>query len=63
MSKIGDKWKKLADRKIYLNNRLEISVGRLIFLSIVAVFGWAGFPILWILPFLSVNIKKKEEDD
>ncbi len=55
---MGKKWQKIADKKIYINNTLEISVGRLIFLTLITIMLSFNIPIAWALPLFS--IKKKE---
>ncbi len=59
---MGKKWQKIADKKIYINNTLEISVGRLIFLTLITIMLSFNIPIAWALPLFSIKKKKKENE-
>ena len=56
-----DRWNKFAKKKIYINETFEISVGRLVFCTIVMILGLFEVPIAWIVPAFSIKRKKKEE--
>ena len=59
---MGKRWQKFADRKIYINHTLEISVGRLFFLTIMTILLQFNVPIAWALPLFSIKKKKKENE-
>ena len=59
---MGKRWQKFADRKIYINHTLEISVGRLFFLIIMTVLLQFNVPIAWALPLFSIKKKGKENE-
>jgi len=62
MGKLGEKWKKLADRKIYINNSIEISVGRLIFLTTITIMLQFSLPVALVIPFFSIKKRDKKAD-
>jgi len=58
------KWNKLALKKIKINDRIEISVGRLIFGTIIfLVAEFTTFPVAWIFILFGVKIHKKNHED
>ena len=58
---MGKRWQKIANKKIYINDTFEISIGRLVFLIIMTLLLQFGVPIAWALPLFSVKRRKKEE--
>ena len=65
MIKIGliDKWNKFALKKIKINDRIEISVGRLIFGTIMFLITiFTNVEISWVFLFFGVKIKKNHKN-
>jgi len=54
-----DKWNKFALKKIHINDRIEISAGRLVFGTIVFLLAeFTTFPLSWVFILFGVKIKK-----
>jgi len=59
-----DRWNKFALRKIKINDRIEISVGRLVFGTIIFLIAFFElFPVSWIFILFGVKIHKKNNDE
>jgi len=59
--KLIDKWNKFAKKRIYINEKFEISCGRLVFCIIVMILGIFQIPIAWLVPAFA--IKKRNNED
>ena len=55
------RWNKFAKRKIYINEKFEISCGRLVFCLIVMLLAIFEIDIWWIMPVFS--LKKREKNN
>jgi len=61
---IIDKWNKFALKKIHINDRIEISAGRLVFGTIIfLVAQFTTFPVSWIFILFGVKIHKKNNNN
>ena len=59
-----DRWNRFALRKIHINDRIEISVGRLIFGTIIfLVAQFTTFPVAWIFILFGIKIHKKNNNE
>lgn len=65
-----DKWNKFALRKIHVNDRIEISAGRLVFgIIMFLIVEFTTFPLSWVFLLFGIKIhkknnnKKKEEEE
>lgn len=59
-----EKWNKFALKKIKINDRIEICVGRLIFGTIMFLLAeLTTFPLSWSFVLFGVNIKKKKNNE
>lgn len=67
---IVEKWNKLAKKKIYINETLEIGVGRLVYMVLLNFFIMTGMLLsggnaagaIWLWVDLFGSLKKKEMD-
>jgi len=61
-----DRWNRFALRKIHINDRIEISAGRLVFGTIMCLLCYfTDFDLYWVWFLFGVKIHKKNnhEDD
>lgn len=59
-----DRWNRFALKKIHINDRVEISAGRLVFGTIIFLIAeFTTFPVAWIFILFGVKIHKKNHDD
>ena len=67
---IVEKWNKLAKKKIYINETLEIGVGRLAYMIVLNFFimigmilsGTTGSSLAWLWADLAASFKMKEKE-
>ena len=60
---IIEKWNNFAKKTIYINNTLEIPVGRLIFAIVVSILAFFKIDaIAWVIPLFAIKKVKKEEE-
>jgi len=60
---IIDKWNTFALKKIKFNDRIEISVGRMILgIIIFLIAEFTTFPVAWIFLIFGLKIKKKNNN-
>ena len=59
-----ERWNRFAVKKLKINDRLEVSVGRLIFGTIIfLVAEFTTFPVAWIFILFGVKIHRKNHDN
>ena len=68
---IVEKWNKLAKKKIYINETLEIGVGRLVYMVVLNLFimmgmlfsGTTAASLAWLWVDLLASFKKSEKSN
>ena len=66
-----EKWNKLARKKIYINETLEIGIGRLMYMIVLNLFimigmifsGTTAASLAWLWADLAASFKQKEKED
>lgn len=56
-----EKWNILARKKIYINDTLEISCGRLVVCTVITILAYFGFEVWWIIPAFSLKRREKKK--
>lgn len=59
-----DRWNKFALRKLKINDRIEVSMGRLVFGTIMCLLCYlTEFNLYWLWFLFGVKINRKNHDD